>query len=153
MCPQAIKRGWRRWERGGWDMLLKQPHSPLICPSAPVPRHHRPHSCFLSAVIPCTRSSTSHYVSLFSHCLMALEPAMLPWEPAGDSRHPLHLFSFIPFGKWIRCFAFRLSWKTSWLQSPKFYTYRMLNLALESKDNVAADSMNLEKHAGKNLGR
>lgn len=28
----------------------------------------------------------------------------------------------------------------------------MLNLALESKDNVAADRMNLEKHAGKNLG-
>lgn len=36
--------------------------------------------------------------------LMALEPAMLPWEPAGDSRHPLHLFSFISFWKGIKWF-------------------------------------------------
>lgn len=43
----------------------------------------------------------------FSHCWSALQPAMLPWEPAGDGRHPLHLFSFILFWKWIKC----LSWK------------------------------------------
>lgn len=54
-------------------------------------------SCFPSNVIPCKRSSTSHFVPLFSHCLMALVPAMLPWEPEEDSRCPLHLFPFIPF--------------------------------------------------------
>lgn len=48
---------------------------------------------------------------LSSHCLMALEPAMLPWEPAGDSRYPLHLFSFISFWKGIKCFSFSVAWK------------------------------------------
>ena len=89
-----------------------RPNIPLICASASVPRHHTASAPVLSDVIPCKRSSTSHSVSLFSHCLMAPEPAMLPWEPGGDSRRSLHLFPFIPFWKWIKCFLFRLAWKT-----------------------------------------
>lgn len=84
-------------------------------------------SCFLSDVIACKRSSTSHSVSFFSHSLMALEPALLPWEPVGDSRRPLHLFPFIPFWKWIKYFLFRLAWKNvSWLQSPEIVHSRCL---------------------------
>lgn len=100
----------KRNKQGG-TFHWSQPASALICLVPLLRLLHCLSSCFLSGVIPCKRCSTSHSVSLFSHSLMALEPAMLPWEPVGDSRRPLHLFPFIPFWKWIKCFLFRLAWK------------------------------------------
>lgn len=89
-----------------------RPNSPLFCPSASIPRHHTASAPAFFLMWSHVRDPAPPILCLFfSHCLMALEPAMLPWEPAGDSRHPLHLFSFIPFWKGIKRFLFRLAWK------------------------------------------
>lgn len=39
----------------------------------------------------------------------------------------------------------------SWLQSPEICTFKMLNLALERKKYVTANSINLENLTGKSL--
>lgn len=112
LVPRSSKWGQEDEKGGEWSVLRKPTQlSPDLSLSYASRTSHCLSSYFLSDVIPCKRSSTSHSVSFFSHCLMALEPAMLPWEPAGDSRRPLHLFPFIPFWKWIKCFLFRLAWK------------------------------------------
>lgn len=89
-----------------------RPNGSLICPSASILRHHTASAPAFSLMLFHVRDPAPPILCLFfSHCLMALEPAMLPWEPAGDSRHPLHLFPFILFWKWIKYVLFRLAWK------------------------------------------
>lgn len=79
-----------------------------------------------------------HVVVVFS-LSDALGPAMLPWELAGESKHPLYLFPFIPFLKWIKHFLFGLAWKMCPNLSPKICTFEMLNLTLGIKKYVVAN--------------
>lgn len=105
-----------------------QHNSPLVCPSASVHKQHAASAPAFFLMWLHVRDLAPPILSLFfSHSLMALEPALLPWEPVGDSRRPLHLFPFIPFWKWIKYFLFRLAWKNvSWLQSPEIVHSRCL---------------------------
>lgn len=102
------------------------PNIPLICTSASVPRHHTASALVFSLMWFHVRSQHLPFCVSFSHCLMALEPAMLPWEPVGDSSaHYIYSLSSL-FWKWIKCFLFRLAWKICPDSSPEVCTFKML---------------------------
>lgn len=130
-------------------MLLKlAQHSPDLCLGFSSQTSHCLSSGFLSDVIPCKRSSTSHSVSLFLTVWWLLSLLCCHgnlWETVG-AHYTYSLSS--PFENELSVFC--LGWHEKHVLTPESWSlYIQDALTLESKKYVTANSVNLENLTGR----